>query len=457
MLKPNLKRKIYISIVAGTFMIALVFLLSGRIYTLVQNSHKRLKQYTQQEVAISRSLATLNKNIGYGGFIHNLKNLVIRRDLNRYQDAIEHNIFELTKQIGILEGLVTAEKDMAAIRKLHLTFYDYTHKYELAKEMVLANKTTNEIDAVVKVSDVAALSAMNTLSSSIRKRARGVENVILNNNTETLNVIQIARLIICIFIITLISLLIIYLKREFKNNIQLYNEKEKAEKSSMAKSEFLSSMSHELRTPMNAILGFSQLLALDETDDKTKQHLNEIIDAGNYLLELINQVLDLSKIDSGMINLSIDSSRLIDLLNDCLMTIMPIADKQEIKIDNKTDPLLTYMINVDKARFRQIILNLLSNAIKYNHKNGKVIIECLPVDENILCISITDTGRGLTSEQQSHIFKPFDRAGAENSHISGVGLGLVISKDLIEKMNGSIGFESEIGKGSRFWIQIPFS
>ena len=233
--------------------------------------------------------------------------------------------------------------------------------------------------------------------------------------------------------------------------------KDDAERANDAKSQFLSSMSHELRTPMNSVLGFSQLLLLKATDEQQKQNINEIINAGNHLLELINQVLDLAKIESGQVPLSINSYRLIELLNDCLIAIIPIADMRNIKIDNKMNQESKHIINVDKTRFRQIILNLLSNAIKYNQKGGQVVIDCMPVDENILCISITDTGMGLTSKQKSHIFKPFDRAGAENSNIVGTGLGLVISKDLIELMNGTIGFESEVGKGSRFWIQIPFS
>ena len=276
------------------------------------------------------------------------------------------------------------------------------------------------------------------------------ESNILNEQNETLRDVMTGLL---------------FLHEELLFNKQKHDEieaeliiaKNKAEENSQAKSKFLSSMSHELRTPMNSVLGFSQLLLLKATDEQEKQNINEIINAGNHLLELINQVLDLAKIESGITYLSFDNHNLNDLLNESLSTIMPIADELSIVIDNNVDLPLNIKINVDKARFKQILLNLLSNAIKYNSENGKVTIDCSFNDNNMVRLSFSDTGKGMTSIQKSHLFQSFDRAGAENSNIVGTGLGLVITKDLIEHMNGTIGFESEVGEGSRFWIQIPFS
>ena len=457
MLKPNLKGKIYSLLGVGLFLIMLVLFLSHRVYTQFHVSHEHWKQYIQQEVAISKSLAVLNKNMGYGGFSHNLKNLKISRDLNIYQDVIERNIFDVNEQFGILEGLVTAEKDLVAIQQLDLIFSEYTQKYEIAKKMVLDNKTTSEIDEIVKLSNIEAQEAMNALSSSINRRAKEIEKNILNQNNDAFNSIQLARVIIFGFIGILIFLLMKYIKREYKNNIQLQIEKEKADLANTAKTQFLSCMSHELRTPLNAILGFSQLLEYDAKDAQTKENIQEITNAGEHLLELISQLLELSKIESGIVDFSIESYELNKLLNDSLSIVKAVADEHSITIDNKVDSSLDVRINVDKGRFKQILLNLLSNAIKYNSENGKVTIDSSFNENNMFCLSISDKGKGLTPEQKNHLFKAFDRAGAENSDIQGTGLGLVITKDLVEKMHGTIGFESEINKGTRFWIQFPIT
>lgn len=231
--------------------------------------------------------------------------------------------------------------------------------------------------------------------------------------------------------------------------------RQEAEYANHAKSEFLSSMSHELRTPLNAILGFSQLIEMNTKVDKTRESSQEIINAGNHLLSLINQVLDLSKIESGNIELSIEKCSLNKIINNILALIKPIAEKHSILIDNKVSTL-SY-INVDEIRFKQILLNILSNAIKYNSENGKVIIDSSSNDKNILCLSISDTGGGLTPEQLSNLFEPFERLGVENSNIEGTGLGLKISKELAELMGGTITVESTVGKGSSFLIQFPLS
>ena len=240
---------------------------------------------------------------------------------------------------------------------------------------------------------------------------------------------------------------------------ELIASKQEAESANNAKSDFLSSMSHELRTPLNAILGFSQLIKMNTKEELTKINSQEIITGGEHLVELINQVLDLSKIESGFVDLSIKSHNFNKIFNDTMSLIKPIADKYSIQICNKVDPLsgVNININVDETGFKQVLLNILTNAIKYNTENGKVTIDCPLNNGKMFCLSVTDSGKGLTAEQQIKIFLPFDRAGLEGSNIEGTGLGLVISKKLIEQMGGTITAESEIGKGSCFLIQVPLS
>lgn len=233
--------------------------------------------------------------------------------------------------------------------------------------------------------------------------------------------------------------------------------KEEAENANQAKSQFLSSMSHELRTPLNAVLGFAQLIQMQAENEKIKINAQEIINGGHHLLGLINDVLDLSKIESGQVDLSIECHLLREVLNQVLSLINIIADKHAIKIINKVSSLPDIKINIDIKCFKQVLINILSNAIKYNSENGKVIIDYSIDGEKILLLTITDSGNGLTPEQQINIFQPFDRAGAENSNVEGTGLGLAISKSLLKQMGGAITVDSEIGNGSCFIIHIPLS
>lgn len=230
--------------------------------------------------------------------------------------------------------------------------------------------------------------------------------------------------------------------------------KNEAVKANHAKSDFLSSMSHELRTPMNAILGFSQLIEVSATDKQTKHNIEHVIKAGNHLLTLINEVLDLSKIESGTLDLSLEDASLNKILEESFTLIYPLAEKHDIQIIDNISKQSNHCIHVDYTRFKQVLLNLLSNAVKYNHPGGNITIKCTSPSPQRLRISVLDTGTGLNKEQQKHLFIPFERVGAETTEIEGTGIGLVITKQLIEMMGGSIGVESQAGIGSDFWVEV---
>lgn len=240
-----------------------------------------------------------------------------------------------------------------------------------------------------------------------------------------------------------------------KRKQELINAKEDAERANRSKSLFLSSMSHEMRTPLNAVLGFAQIIEMDANDEITKDNVKEIMNASRHLLGLIEDLLAVSEIESSNIKLWIESYELKNIIDSCLPMIKSLAEKMLVKIDNKVDILPSINVYVDEKRFKQVLLNLLTNAVKYNKKNGSVVIDYSIDGEQMLCLSIMDTGKGIEPTYNKQIFNYFDRAGQEASTIAGSGMGLAISKKLIEKMNGTIGFESVHGEGTHFWIKVP--
>ncbi|HLF30873.1 MAG TPA: ATP-binding protein [Xanthomonadales bacterium] len=239
------------------------------------------------------------------------------------------------------------------------------------------------------------------------------------------------------------------------SHLELQKAKDAAEQANLAKSDFLSSMSHELRTPLNAILGFAQLMetgAPPPTPDQ-KDSIEQILQAGWYLLALINEVLDLALIESGKLSLSPEPMSLAELLSDCQAMIEPQAQHNGIRVHF---PALEgpWLVRADRTRVKQVIVNLLSNAIKYNRVGGQVDLRCSAVAAGRVRITVQDTGEGLAADKLAQLFQPFNRLGQEAGAQEGTGIGLVVSKRLVELMGGTIGVESTVGVGSLFWFEL---
>jgi PAS domain S-box-containing protein len=242
-----------------------------------------------------------------------------------------------------------------------------------------------------------------------------------------------------------------------EQNVELKRARAAAEKANIAKSDFLSSMSHELRSPLNAILGFAQLINSDSPPPTPSQtaSIDQILHAGWYLLELINEILDLAQIESGKLALSLEPTSLAEVMFECQAMIEPQGQKRGIKITFPQFDLPCF-VNADRTRLKQVLINLLSNAIKYNQANGTVVVD---VDRagstpERIRVRVKDTGAGLPPDMLMQLFQPFNRLGQERKSEEGTGIGLVMSKRLVELMGGEIGVESTVGLGSVFWFEL---
>jgi signal transduction histidine kinase/ActR/RegA family two-component response regulator len=235
---------------------------------------------------------------------------------------------------------------------------------------------------------------------------------------------------------------------------------EEARNANQAKSAFLSSMSHELRTPLNAILGFAQILAADNlptTPEQKKEFSGHILKSGRHLLTLINEILDLAKVETGALTLSMEPVGLAEVLAECRTMIGPLAAARGIRVSFPAagaPERAAALVQADRTRLKQVLLNLLSNAVKYNREGGSVVLECSAAGPDRLRLAVRDTGMGLRPDQVAALFQPFNRLGQENGAQEGTGIGLVFTRRLVELMKGEIGVTSTPGVGSVFWIEL---
>ena len=235
----------------------------------------------------------------------------------------------------------------------------------------------------------------------------------------------------------------------------LEEAKDEADRANEAKSEFLSRMSHELRTPLNAILGFGQLLERQNPTPRQRNRIQHVINAGRHLLGLINEVLDISRIEAGRIQLSIEPVCVAEVIEETLDLIRPLANERHIKLTADVEFDASVHVLADRQRFKQVLINLLTNGVKYTPMAGSVTVSCAANGSEKLQIRVSDTGPGISPDNLERLFTPFDRLGAEQSSIEGTGLGLALSQRLMQAMGGSIGVENTPSPGSVFWVELP--
>ncbi len=244
-------------------------------------------------------------------------------------------------------------------------------------------------------------------------------------------------------------------QRVAERTAELDKAKQEADRANQAKSEFLSRMSHELRTPLNAILGFGQLLEMDSLNPEQREGVEQILKGGRHLLELINEVLDIARIEAGRLGISPEPVSVKEVVGESLDLIAPLAADGRVRLDGGTASIPDRFVLADRQRLKQVLLNLLSNGVKYNRKGGTVALSYEDTLEGRLRINITDTGLGLAPERMARLFTPFERLGAEQAGVEGTGLGLALSKGLVEAMGGTLGVESTPGTGSTFSVELP--
>jgi PAS domain S-box-containing protein len=255
----------------------------------------------------------------------------------------------------------------------------------------------------------------------------------------------------------IVSAVIRDVSERMRAELEVRAAREEADRANRAKSDFLSRMSHELRTPLNAILGFAQLLELDELSSQQADSVHHILSGGNHLLALVDEVLEISRIEAGRLNVSLEPVLLAEVVDKVVGLLQPLAAERHVALQVDEEASRDALVLADRQRFKQVLLNLVSNAVKYNRTRGRVTISWHAGRGRRVRVSVTDTGMGIPAAHLGRLFLPFERLDAVEGDVRGTGLGLALSKGLVESMGGCIGVESETQVGSTFWVELDAS
>jgi signal transduction histidine kinase len=275
---------------------------------------------------------------------------------------------------------------------------------------------------------------------------RGVEAI----RTTVLAIVIPLGVVVCCGIVVLVRLQ----RRQWRAEAALQVARDQARDASRLKTEFLSRISHELRTPLNAILGFGQLLQLDDLTREQHESVDQMLRGGRHLLGLIDEMLDISRIETGSLSLSLEAVNLLELLTETADLIRPLAAEREISIQPPSPEDCSWTVHADRQRLKQVLLNLASNAVKYNHRGGSIRLACHAAAEGRAGIVVQDSGPGIPADRMERLFTAFDRLGAEQTEVQGTGLGLALSKGLMEAMGGTLTAHSIQDQGTTFTLEL---